>query len=394
MAIRYLKNLLLLLCCLSLPAMVAAQPQAKTAARRASLDSLVARVDSYWRLLQEQKRLSAAEYVIPSRRETFVSSGTPAFTDPQISSLELSPDRNSAKVTVIVKRIFPNQIMNWPVTEQWFFESGNWYLQPNTLSLPISSSAQDKPLSPNAEQKEGLRKELEKMLRFENPILNLGTVRQGPIAYATLKYTLAGNQSLPVDIDRTKPGSESIGLKERTLVPGQSKELAFGISTLNYDGAFNERVVLVVNKEGVDVPFEVTVQGNVYVPVSLNPKILRFLTNESEKELLVRNNTKERLELKSLFSETNAVIVEPLPATILPGQQLKLKFRKVMEVGNPNTRDNLSISLTQPVDGIASLPLPVVLNYVEPKRHESDDPLNSREIQELLRKNQTNTPIR
>jgi hypothetical protein len=396
MSIRYYGRFFALLFCLSLPVMVSAQRQAKTIPARPSLESLVARVDSYWKLVQVKKKLAAAEYVIPSHREEFVARFIPDFSDPRISSLALSPDRNSVKVTVSVQREFPGQTMKWLVTENWVFEAGTWYLEPETLLLPMSNGAPVNPSLPNAEQKEKLQRELREMLRLENQSLNFGTVRQGAPATAMLKYTLSGNDSLPIDIDRTRPGLKLFGLRDRTLVPGKSRELAIEVSTLDYEGAVNERVALLVSRQGVDLPFEIEVRGNIYVPISLTPKILFFRQNEQdkEKELLVRNNTKQQVELKSVFSETNALVIEPLPATILPGQQLLLKFRKIADVSNANLRDNISISLTKAADGMGSINIPVIFNYLEPKRHEPEQPDEPKEIQELLRKNQVNEPNR
>jgi hypothetical protein len=394
MLMGYSRKFIFLLCCLSLPAMVAAQPQAKTAPRKASLDALIARVDSYWKLLQEQKKLGAAEFVNPFHREEFVARPIPAFSDPRVSSLELSPDRNSAKVTVIVKRIFPNQIMNWSVTEQWVFKTGTWYLQPETASLPMSGGAREKPVSLNAEQRESLRQELTQKLHFKDRVLDFGTVRQGTPVYVKLIYSLEWKETIPVEIDRSKPGSEEIGLKQKSFEPGQSNELVIEISTLNYDGTVNESLTLKANSQGIDVPFEISVQGNVYVPISLNPKALRFIQNEREKILLIRNNTKEPVDLKSMFTETNEVTIETLPATILPGQQLQLKFKKLSEGISPGKVDNVSISLAKPVDGVGGISIPVVLNYIETKRQQPDMPLEIREMEELLRKSPSGIPVK
>jgi hypothetical protein len=179
------------------------------------------------------------------------------------------------------------------------------------------------------------------------------------------------------------------------LTPGQQQELTIGISTGNYDGAFSERIVLVAHRQEIEVPFEFLVQGFVYTPVSVSPREeLRFnpAKGAREKEILVRNNSKSDLELKSLQSESGAIQVEPLPATIPAGQQLKLKVKQIKTVPKPDTLEHVVIVFTQPIEDMESISLSVVLNAREKKIEQGVDPFRNPEIQELIRKNQIALP--
>jgi hypothetical protein len=171
--------------------------------------------------------------------------------------------------------------------------------------------------------------------------------------------------------------------------------LTVEIPSEHYDGDVNERMDLVVRRQGVEVPFEFTVKGHVYVPVSLVPRLLQFDSKgEREKTILVRNNSKKILKIKSFFSEINAVSIESLPATIPPGQQLHLKVKQIREVTRSNLRDNLSIAFAEPVDGETHLRLAVVFNPSKKEGDNTENPAAGADIQELIRKNQINLPKR
>ncbi len=357
----------------------------KTRPAGPSLDSLADQIDSYWKLLLQRKKHQAAEYVLPSDRDLFSSTNIPPFSDPRLKSLELSDDRTEATTTVIVKRSLPplTQLMDWPVTEHWRFEKGKWFRRFERPSLPTQAGFGEAPKTHEPEQSESLKKELLGMLHFEKSTLDFGTVRQGAALPLSLKYTLAGDETLSVAMKNSAPGFAIRGLTGQYLMPGQQRELTIEVPIWNYDGAVNERVILVAHRKGVEVPYEIAVTGNVYVPVSIVPNLLRFEKDDSEKEVVVRNNSKSDLELRRFHTETGVVSLEPFPATILAGQQLVMKVKSAKESRGQQNRDNLSIAFAQPIDGMAALSLVVALNPEKERASKSFSPARGVKIPEV-----------
>lgn len=393
---KALAFLIILLC---LTPLVAAQGSLQTNSEpaKASLDLLVSRIDNYWKLLLEGKKLQAAEYVAPSDREKFVNRQFPSFSEPRLKSLEFSAgDRTRAQVVVTVKRILPIGPMEWPVGGEWIFDADTWYLHLAPASLPLFAGQLRKSEAPlDANQIEAEKRELKTLLQFEKSVLDFGTIRQESKILLNLRYTLTGNEPVGFAIKNAAPGTKIQGLKEQNLSPGKLQELTILVPASGYDGAVNEPIVLAARRHGVEVPFEFSLQGLVYVPVSVVPRILRFSLDkgEREKEILVRNNSKSILELKPLASETDAIAVEPLPATIRPGKQLAMKVRQARAVHQHNVSQNLEIIFSKAVDNQTSINLTVVLNAVEEKPGKIDNPpAMTPQIQELIRKNQITLP--
>jgi hypothetical protein len=129
---------------------------------RPSLDLLAARIEGYWNLLLQRKKQQAVGYITSSDREVFSNSQIPLFKNPRLKSLELSADRIEATATVIVKRtLFPlGQEMEWPVTEHWRFEKGNWYreFRRSFLPMPVEKKEVQKPADP--QQAENAKREI------------------------------------------------------------------------------------------------------------------------------------------------------------------------------------------------------------------------------------------
>lgn len=346
----------------------AAKSPKKASSAGASLDALASRVDGYWKALLQKKKGLAAEYVAPADRERFYGSDIPSFSNPYLKSLELSADRKEALVTVIATRISPlGTKMEWPVTDRWRFEKGNWYRtipdKPRMI-LPGMERAE----SPSTEDVEALENEIRKLFRIENSVLDFGTVRESTPLQLSLKYTLLGQEPLGAAI-KIPAGFGIQGGDRQVLNPGEH-ELRIIVPTWQLDGEVHERIVLNVLRRKATVPYEIEVKGRVYVPVSIAPKTLKFQRGESEKGVRIRNNSKSGIELLSFYSETRQVLVQPLPVTIPPGQEIELKVvaSKESDSLRANLTDSLSISLKEPADGVNSLSLSIVLNSEAPAK--------------------------
>ena len=340
------------------------RPKVSTAT--ASLDTLVSRVDGYWSALLRKKKQQAAEYVSDADRDKFYNSNFPSFSDPHLKSLELSVDRKEAMVTVIVTRTMPPLGIktDWPVTDRWRFENGDWYRTVPSKS-PFVLPGMERAEKLTGEEVEALQNKVRKLLVFEKTVLDFGTVQESTPLQLSLKYTLGGDKPLGAIIN-APAGFGVQGGSEQVINPGDH-ELRITIPTWQLDGVVNEHIIMTVRQPGVAVPFEIEVKGNVYVPVSIVPKRLKFRRDEREKEVRIRNNSKSDLEILPVYSETRQVQLQPIPVSVLPGQEIVMKVTLGSESGllPSNQTDSLAIPFAKPVDGVNALSLSVVLNAAD-----------------------------
>ncbi|MDM7997374.1 MAG: hypothetical protein QUT30_17025 [Acidobacteriota bacterium] len=355
-----------------------------------SLDLLAARVDGYWKLLLERKKTQASAYVLPEHRDRFLDLTIAKFSDPRLKSLEPSEDRTEAKAVVTIKRVLPFGEMDWPVTATWVFKSNNWYLKLDTNSMPDEKT----PPPPGKIKLEAEKYELQKRLRFEQSTLDFGMVPRGDSVSLALKYTLDGEEEIYAKINASNPAIKVQGLSNRRLLPGKSMELTVVIPTRIYEGIVYESIDLVARRSGAEAPFKFVVQGFVYVPVTFNPKILRLNPNSDarEKELLIRNNSRSMLEIQSISSPSGALELEPMPVTIPSGRQMALKLKQVREVEKANTAEKLILKFAQPVEDVAALEIPVVLNSADSRDGLIQDLLADPGIQKQIQENLKKSP--
>jgi hypothetical protein len=287
------------------------------------------------------------------------------------------------------------QEVEWPVTEHWRFEEGNWYREFKRSPPPLQGKTSEVSKPSGAQQVEDLKREIREMVRLEKTTLDFGKVNYRDAVSLRLKYTLSGNTPMEVQFRGLPSGYQVKGLVKKALQSGQ-QELTIEFLASNYDGAVKERFMLVARRRGVEVPFEVVIQGNVYVPVSFVPRLLRFRKGDQEKVIQVRNNSNTAVVLKALYGETGMIRMAPLPISIPAGKEAQIRAMVAGDLGavKQGSRDNLVVSFEQAVDGMSNQSLVAVLNAGAPKRDESLDPAKSREIQELIRKSKIDPPNR
>lgn len=359
------------------------QPVPSQVATRPSLDSLVERVNAYWNLLLASKKLEAVEFVAREGRETFVAIKLQDFSEPRVSALEPSADGTEVYVTVTVKRLLP-PAMEWPVRDKWTFREGNWFVTILKASNPFSNgSVPGRPPALSAEEVERRKKAIRDVLQFQTPVLDFGTVRQGRSAPMTLKYRLNGDQAMDMAFRNTPPDLTA-HMPERKLAPGRAQSIEMELLTQNYDGRVEEVFTILVRHQEVEIPYEFKLQGFVYTPVSVIPRILRFLKDERMKEIAVRNNSKSEVRIESISSETSGFKLEPLPQPVAPGKEGRFKVIRLADTSEANYKETLALVFATPVEGMANLTLPIVLNYVEQKRKTVPD-LPPADIQKLIR---------
>jgi len=382
-----------LLCLCGFMQTTAAQNAKKTLSQaRPSLDLLAARVTDYWKLLLERKKAQASNYVLPEHRDQYLELTVAKFSDPRLKSLEPSEDRTEAKVVVTIKRVLPFGEMDWPVTATWVFKSNNWYLKLDMNSMPNEKT----PPPPGKIKSEADKYELQKRLRFEQSTLDFGMVPRGEAVSLAMKYTLNGEEEIFAKINTSNPAIKVQGLSNRRLLPGKSMELTVVVPTRIYEGVVNESIDLVARLGDAEVPFKFVVQGFVYVPVTFSPKILRLNPNNDarEKELLIRNNSRSTLEIQSFSSPSGALELEPMPLTLPSGRQTTLKMKQVREVEKANASEKLILKFAEPVEDVAALEIPVVLNSADTRDGLIHDLLAEPGIQKQIQENLKKAPKR
>lgn len=360
-------------------------------ALKPSLDTLKSRVNAFWSLLARGRKSAALQYVEPSRRKNFEAWQTPSFSEPRLTTLTLSSKPEEVSVTVEVKRVFPTvpAPFAWPVTQNWVFRNGSWFVLAENLSAsipfpttpghPIASM-----LSP--EEKGKRQKAIQEALQFETTDLEFGTVKRGDSVSLSLGYRLTGDEAFGIVIRNSPDDFYTRNLPNRKLPPGEEQKIQIELLTQAYAGEVNESFTATISQHDVEVSYDFKIHGFVYTPVYSTPMMLRFLSGDHVKEVVIRNISKSTVTIKGASNKD--FNVTPLPQTLLPGGSCTLRVSVVRDRAEKNYVDSLSLSFEKPVEDMGSLDLGIVRNF------EEVDPQKAREkeLKELLQK--TGIPIK
>ncbi len=336
---------------------------------------------AYWDALLRGNRSGAAEYVEPVEREAFFSRPVPPFTEPRLASLEISETGAEATVTVMVTRRFiplPDPV-SFPVTQRWVLQEGRWYALEPPPGTPFIIPASARPLEPEEAQRR--QTIVRGQLRFEDVVLDFGTLRKGGSASRTVRYELEGMAPMTLDGKSLPAGLEVRGLEGGNLAPGRGRHLEFVFHAGEPDGKIEQAVTVTVRHLEVEVPYEFLFRAYVYTPVSVRPASLSFGKEERERDVVVTNNSGVAVRLQSAKSESQAFSVQKLPLTLPPGKSGTLKIRLVQDVQEKNRAENITVVFRGAVEGVTGLSIPVLINPEKQRQN----PLGLTE-EELLRK--------
>jgi len=357
------------------------------AQKRPSLDKLIQRVEAYWNLLLAGKKAQAQDFVEPGSRKLFLARKIVPFSEPRLVRLEPSRDGKEVLVTVEVRRSIPPLPVpiDHPVTEKWVFQGNNWFALIQQSSLPFSTASPSaKAETPDPEEMEKRKQTIMDRLRFDHLEIDFGTVRKGHLAPATIHYELSGDEAMGLNFEKPPVDLIVRGLESWRLLPGGPHQIELELITSNLDGPVEQTHTMLVRYREVSVPFSLMLRANVYAPVSAVPPVLRFMKGEKEKEVVVKNNSQSAVQIGSIYSQTSAFSMQPLPISIPPGESVQVKINLLKDPGR-SERDILSLMLQPAVEGMASLEIQVLVNPPDPQKKDPSV-LTPEELQQLLRK--------
>jgi hypothetical protein len=338
------------------------------AGRRPSLDDLVTRAKTYWGLLAKGQKSRAVEYVQPLSKETFLDRQTPAFSEPRVARLDLSDAPAEVWVTVKVKRVLPliPTPVDWPVKEKWVYEGGKWVvvIAKSTDKFARVTETQPKGPATSSEDQERKLQAVREALHFENSKIDFGTVRKGQQIPIELEYRLSGTEAMTWTLSEPPRGLTS-GISAQELVPGEGRKIELSLETERLDGEVTGTFTILADNTGVEVPYEFSIHGYVYSPISFTPPSLSFLKGESAKEVTLRNNSKSSIRI--IPAIVAGFDVKPLPQTIAPGAECRLAVELTIKSYETNHDAMITFQFAEPVDGVESVALPAIVNFEAPK---------------------------
>jgi hypothetical protein len=360
-----------------------------------SIDALLLRVEEYWRLLAAGNKSRATNYVEASCRDAFSRWRMPAFSSPRLTRLEPEPSGKEVAVTVVVNRNLPllGHEVDWPVTDRWVFSRGEWWVvfKDETRMVFAGASASRTTAKDETEALEKSRAALLSRFQFERDEFDLGTIRGGTTPEFSISYTLAGDRPLEAALESKV--LDLIGLTDGVLKPGPNQKIQVQLITAGLaEGPIREKFSLFVREDNIVASREFTLHAVVYAPFSASPRVIRLRPGETTIALEIRNNSPVEAVFVSSYAESGMLEAGPLPQSVPAGGHCTLIVRLTRISTAKNLREQLGIKLGKAVEGLESLIVPALINFVEAPKKQTPTVLSDKELQDLIRKARPEVP--
>ena len=305
-------------------------------------DKLIARAQRFWTSVASGQRLQALEFVLPEKKNLFISGNPVPVLKARVQGVDLTADPDQATVRVSLNVLGVEATsgqLNWTITDPWVWRSGNWYVN---LANPAD-------IFPKGEELEKINvKEVQQSIEknFEilrNPV-DLGKLNDGQHFSIEVPIKYTGDIPLSVELALRNP---LVDLPVSEPITSRSKNFLLLVGTDNWEGPFNLPVPFKIRYGNASVERTLMVKGEVFVPVAFRQDPPNGPIEEGrEFSVFIRNNTVQPAGIKFISTDAKLDIVKQ-PNILPPSQETEVVFK----LRRNQSPDALYLQLDVPLNG-------------------------------------------
>ena len=195
-------------------------------------------------------------------------------------------------------------------------------------------------------------------ITFKEPVYDFGRVRAGTDVTHDFEFTNTGTGPLEILLVKPACGCTTAGDYNRIIQPGQSGKLPLKLSTKGIGGRTSKPVTIHTNVPAPGATVTLTIQGDVWEPVAVEPKMATFgrLTAEAARDpglvrkVTIANNTEQPANLTNVRSASLLFSVQP-PTVVEPGKRFELTIGLASGLKPGNNSSTIELST-----GVADAP--------------------------------------
>jgi len=305
-------------------------------------DKLIERVQAFWQNMASGQRLQAAEFVLPEKKEVFISGNPLPVVKAGVVGVDLTPDRDMATVRVnlsVLGTDLSTGAANWTISNVWIWRRGNWYIEVQDADQIFPEGRATQKLD---EKK--IQDSIDKSFQILRDRIELGKLTDGQ--HFSIEVPIKYTGEYPITIEPALP-NPLVSVAVSAPITSTVKSLVLLVGTDNWEGPFNAPLVLNLKYRGVIVERSLPVTGEVFIPVAFRqePKNTPMVDGQ-EFSVFVRNNTDQDIRVRSFSVDAKLDVTKR--AEVFPAhQESQFTFKKRPGV----VPDSLSIQLEMPVSG-------------------------------------------
>ena len=305
-------------------------------------EKLIVRAQRFWSSLTSGQRLQALEFVLPEKKNSFLS-GTPLpILQAKVQGVDLTTDPGQAIVRVSLNVLgvaATSGELNWTIADPWVWRGGNWYLNLESLAdLYAKGGALEKINVKEVQQSIDTSFQI-----LRNPI-DLGRLTDGQHFSTDVPIQYTGDLPLSVELAISNP---LVSLPVMDPITSLSKNLVLLVGTDSWEGPFELPLHLRIRYREAAVERTLMLKGEVFVPIAFRQDPPNGPIEEGrEFSVFIRNNTGQEAGIRFISTDAKLDIMKQ-PQTLLPNQEAEVVFK----LRRNQSPDNLYLQLDGPLNG-------------------------------------------
>ena len=313
-------------------------------------NKLIDRAQKFYAAITSNQRLRALDFVLPEKRELFLSGSPMPILKAKLVGLDLTTTANQAVVRVSAE-VFSKESaagsLTWTIADKWIWKGDNWYLDVESAQAIFPSGRSESPLDAQTAQDE-----IDRNFQILRDNIDLGTLTPGQHFSVEVPIRYTGKQPLSLELDLPNPLVALGSMPEP--ITSDSKSFLLLVGADNWDGPFTLPLPLKLRYANVVVERRLVVNGSVFVPVAFRQIPTNFpLEPGREFSVFIRNNTDQEAAVAYISVDAKLDIVKQ-PKVLPPHEEVEVVF-KLRFASLP---DRLSLQLEMPIEGRNSYTYP------------------------------------
>jgi hypothetical protein len=305
-------------------------------------DKLVERAQTFWQSMTSGQRLQAAEFVLPEKKNVFLTGNPLPVVKANVLGVDLTPDRDMATVRVSLSVLgtdLSTGPANWTISDPWVFRRGNWYIDVQDAGQIFPEGGATQKLDTKKVQDS-----IDKGFQILRDQIDLGKLVDGQ--HFSIEVPIKYTGEFPITIEDALP-HPLVSVAVSAPFTSASKNIVLLVGTDNWEGPINAPLVLKLKYQNVVVERRLPVTGEVFIPVAFRQDPPNApIVDGQEFSVFVRNNTDQDIRIRYFSVDAKLDITKR--AEVFPAhQEAQFTFKKRPGI----TPDSLFIQLETPVNG-------------------------------------------
>lgn len=308
-------------------------------------ENLIDRVQRFWDAVTAGKRLQALEFVLPEKKELFLSGNPVPILKAKVVGVDLTSDPELAAIRIAIQILAMDAgagQLNWTITDSWVWNENDWYLN---LQAPPDifrkSGGPENDLDVTATQKL-----LEQNFTMLRDSVDVGTLMEGELRPIEVPFKYTGDLPISVELAFDNP-LVALEFRSSIGITRNSNHFLLLVNTESSAGPFNMRLPLKIRYQAAAIERTLLLKGNIFVPIAFRQAPPNGPIEAGRAfSLFIRNNTRQQLGVRLISVNAKFDIVKR-PEKLPPNQEIEM----ILKLKPGEIPDHLYLELDAPLNG-------------------------------------------